>query len=152
MGRREAQEVAAWRYDPPYDFYDITDEGINELVGGGYYALRAKDNRLAAFFCIGDSALVPGGDYVGAGAVVDIGVGLRPDLTGHGRGGPFLADLLDWIGVVHPDADTVRLTVAEFNQRAIRLYERGGFHTVGRFVHAGGTGFQTMQRAMRSTT
>jgi len=65
-----------------------------------------------------------------AGGVVEIGLGLRPDLTGQGLGGEFLAAGLEFAGARH-----YALAVAAFNHRAIAVYERAGFREVRRYDH-----------------
>ncbi len=65
------------------------------------------------------------------GDVVDVGIGLRPELTGRGLGESFLRAQLDYATSKWAPA-TFRLFVAAWNERAIRLYERLGFSEVGR--------------------
>ena len=153
MGPEEAHQIIAWRYPPPYDFYNMANTEdvlalLAELLDGSYYALKSNIDRLAAFACIGNSARVPGGPYPMVGLTIDLGLGLRPELTGQGLGRRFMGDLLDWVAVEHPTARFVRLTVAEFNSRAVHLYEEAGFRTVGRFSH-GDTWFQVMERGIK---
>ena len=87
--------------------------------------------ELVAYCCFGLDARVPGGDY--DAPALDIGLGLRPDLTGQGKGLGYVQAVL---GVVqHTVAtDTFRVTVAEFNERAQKVWRRAGFRPVQRFV------------------
>jgi RimJ/RimL family protein N-acetyltransferase len=122
-----ASEVAAWHYEPPYDFYDLASDPHDEAemrdpaYAAQYRAvLEDGDERLGAFWYF-----KPQGD------VVEVGIGLRPDLTGRGLGEEFLRAQLDYArGEWRPA--TFRLFVAAWNERAIRLYERLGFSKVGR--------------------
>jgi ribosomal-protein-alanine N-acetyltransferase len=91
----DAREIAAWRYEAPYDFYDMTNdpEGLEKLLGPperrrGYYAVLSG-GELVGFFCYGLGGQLPGFDYPGDGCI-DIGLGLRPDLTGKGLGLKFI--------------------------------------------------------------
>ena len=77
------------------------------------------------------SASTPSGTSTGTDNVVDVGIGLRPELTGHGLGESFLRAQLDYATSQWSPA-TFRLFVAAWNGRAIRLYERLGFSEVGR--------------------
>jgi [ribosomal protein S18]-alanine N-acetyltransferase len=81
-----------------------------------------------AFFCIGDAAKVPIGIQFGAYSeeFIDIGIGMKPELTGHGYGITFFSFILEHIKDHFKDIP-IRLTVAKFNQRAIHLYEKFGF-------------------------
>ncbi|MCL6443460.1 MAG: GNAT family N-acetyltransferase [Alicyclobacillus sp.] len=150
MTHAAALDIASWRHDPPYDFYNLdgTEDAVNELLNGAYRSVTLDDGQLVGFYCLGESAQVPAGHAFGAyrrdgGDVVDVGIGMRPALTGRGFGSQFFAHVLMDIWSRHPHAD-LRLTVAHFNQRAIRLYEKFGFRHEVEFVHHG-TLFETMR-------
>lgn len=86
---------------------------------------------VAGFVCFGKEAQISGAHDAGLYAedALDIGLGLRPDLTGRGLGSGFLAACLDRaIWTRRPS--TLRLAVATFNTRAIAVYRRAGFQPV----------------------
>jgi len=132
MTKEYAIEILNWKYLPPYDIYnlDFNDEAILDFLVHSYMAILNQDNQLIGFYCTGTSAQVPKGyEYnVYEEDYVDIGVGLKPDLTGQGFGKEFMLYVLSEIG-----KDKLRLTVAAFNERAIRLYKRFGFQEVAKF-------------------
>jgi RimJ/RimL family protein N-acetyltransferase len=117
------EEIGAWRYPPPYDFYDGDVEPV--LNPERFYAARDGDRDLVGFLYYEDK---------GAG-VLEIGLGLRPELTGRGLGLDFfragLAFARERLG-----ARRVVLNVAAFNERAVRVYERGGFRRTGTHVRS----------------
>lgn len=134
----QALDVAAWRYPPPYDFYNGSEDpdDLRELLdpAGPYYGAVDERGDLIGFLCFGETAQVPAGHDAGAYAAdaLDIGLGMRPDLTGRGLGLPFvLAALAFADATFHPAA--FRLSAAAFNLRAIRVYERAGFLPAARF-------------------
>ena len=58
MSQRQARAIAAWRYDPPYDFYDaVADpEDLAELLDpvqreGRYFAVLGDPGGLVGFSC-----------------------------------------------------------------------------------------------------
>ena len=127
MNEKSAVEIVNWKYDAPYDFYnnEVTSEAINEIIENPYFAIVNQFEELIGFFCIGSSAQVPIGHQYGAYSeeFLDIGIGMNPELTGKGFGTIFFSTVLQHIENDLP----IRLTVAEFNQRAIRLYLKYGF-------------------------
>lgn len=133
-----AVEILNWNYDSPYDFYnnDLCAENIRELLNQKYFSVVDEHGQLIGFFCIGSAAQVPIGHVNGAYSDdhIDIGLGMKPDLTGKGYGYSFFAYILQNIKETYTDK-TIRLTVAKFNRRAIRLYERLGFRRKTEFVN-----------------
>jgi ribosomal-protein-alanine N-acetyltransferase len=127
-------ERSTWRYDTPYDFYDESDEPVRNPER--FFAVRDDDGRLAGFYYF-----EPNGD------VLEYGLGLRPDLTGRGLGLEFFRTGLEF-GRDRYRPRLVRLYVAAFNERAVKVYERAGFRATGRhtrtFERWGDVPFVTM--------
>ncbi|MEK5480489.1 MULTISPECIES: GNAT family N-acetyltransferase [unclassified Viridibacillus] len=124
-----AKEILSWRYEAPYDFYnnDLDTDSLNEMLENPYYSVLDSDGELIGFFCTGQSAQVPSGSMFGAYSEgrVDIGIGMKPGLTGKGYGYTFFSFILNHIQ--NENSLPIRLTVAKFNHRAIHLYEKLGF-------------------------
>lgn len=78
----------------------------------------------------------------------EVGLGLRPDLTGLGLGDAFLDAGLrfaaDELG-----AEGYTLAVAAFNRRAIAVYERAGFVETERYAHHTNGGVHAFVRMTR---
>jgi len=131
MTKDHAVEILNWRYSPPYEMYneEASAEGVAEFLT--YIAIVDQEDHLVGFYCTGQSAQVPKGHDFGVyqKACLDIGLGMKPELTGKGFGNEFLTFILDQL-----EADSLRLTVAKFNQRAIRLYEAFGFKREDTFI------------------
>ena len=140
-----AREVETWHYEPPWDFYDLASDPADAAEmrdparAVSYRAVLGESGRLDAFWYFD-----PDGD------TVEVGIGLRPDLTGRGQGEPYLRDQLEY-ATEHWQPLTFRLFVAAWNERAIRLYERLGFREVARetrrFELVGEHEFVRMERA-----
>ena len=129
MTQHEAKVISTWEYQAPYDFYNAPadEHDLAELLdpaqrAGRYFSVHATGEL------IGFVQLRSDGD-----AVV-VGLGLRPDLTGRGLGQSFLeASLAFARGQFAPAR--FRLSVATFNERAIKVYERAGFVVTRSFMH-----------------
>jgi ribosomal-protein-alanine N-acetyltransferase len=122
MTDEEAQQIAGWRYVTPYDFYDwVSDpDDLAELLD----PRRRGEDYFSAFD--EEGALVGSFQFKRDGKAVEVGLGLRPELTGKGLGRGFLLAGLDFArGAFAPDI--FRLSVATFNERAIKVYEGVGF-------------------------
>jgi [ribosomal protein S18]-alanine N-acetyltransferase len=130
MNHHYAMEILKWNYEPPYDFYnnEINDESIRELLEENYMAIIDLKESLTGFYCSGESAQVPAGREAGAynEAAIDVGIGMNPNLTGKGKGKAFFSFILTELQQALPQS-IIRLTVAAFNERAIKLYSNMGF-------------------------
>lgn len=115
-----AREIAAWAYEEPYEMYDGDPEGFETLLQPEYgvHAARDEHGELVGFCSFGEDGRVAGYDY--ADDALDVGLGMRPDLVGAGRGIGFTRAVLGFAGrASRPEA--FRVTIAAFNRRAQRL-------------------------------
>ena len=122
MTEQGHRELASWRYPPPYDFYDGDVDPV--LSPERYFAARDERGELVGFYYFEPKP--PDLDY---------GLGLRPDLVGHGLGLEFFDAGLAFAHERYGPR-RVFLHVAEFNERARRVYERAGFVVVSRHVRS----------------
>jgi ribosomal-protein-alanine N-acetyltransferase len=131
LSQEEAEVVAEWHYPQPYSFYDwsLDVDDLQELLdpalrGQAYWAVKDDQDELVGHF-----SFKPQED------AIEIGLGLRPDLTGRGLGAAFLAAGLEFARTQFaPERFT--LAVATFNERAITVYERAGFSRDRVYMHA----------------
>ncbi len=138
MDRASALEIVQWRYPPPYDLYNLSeDETTIAYVldpRNNLYAIRDGNTRLVGFCSFGEDGQVPGGDY--SQEALDIGMGIHPDLTGQGHGVVYARQVLAYARQVYAPP-CFRVTIAAFNQRARRVWTRCGFNLVQRFLKPG---------------
>lgn len=169
-----ANEIANWKYADEYSLYSFRqdEETMDELMSGQYFACvkskctdassvhresvrgglelfsgQSGKEELAGYFCFGKAAQIPVKEAeIYQDSFMDIGLGLRPDLCGRGLGEGFMRAGIAYANAVfHPPC--LRLTVACFNKRAIRLYQRTGFKIVREITHKKtGRDFYLMQR------
>lgn len=146
MIETEAHQITRWRYPPPYDIYNLADgeEVIQYALdpNNRFFAMKDEQEMLVGFCSFGQDAQVPGGDY--HEDALDIGLGIRPDLTGCGQGIHYVLSVLEFarqnFGLAR-----FRVTVAEFNKRAQKVWKKAGFQVVERFQGAkGGRRFVVM--------
>ena len=135
--RADAEEISRWRYGKPYSMYDGDPASAPSLLKPRflYHSVYDERGELAGYFCFGEDARVTAGRQLGLYAkepALDVGLGMRPNLTGQGMGTEFvLAGLRFAKENLSPPA--FRLTVAASNLRAVRVYERVGFEAVEAF-------------------
>lgn len=131
------REIFTWQYPPPYDVYNLSPEAVELNLPffldpqNGYYGLWDGTDRLVAFCVFGADAQVPGGNY--SQDALDIGFGLRPDLTGQGYSQKYLKEVLGYARA-HWRAAVHRVTIASFNRRARRAWEKLGFQLAETFL------------------
>ncbi len=85
MNETEAQAIVSWRYEPPYDIYNLDSPDQPAIryflePQNAFYSITGQAGDMAAFCSFGPDGQVPGGDY--KANALDIGMGLRPNLTG----------------------------------------------------------------------
>ncbi len=143
MTSEHAARILTWKYPPPYDLYDYDKaaEHILDSTGWGKTLFAALDETgaLAGELTLGfldrDDEWVSLDDMQAgrlAGCILWIGFGLRPDLTGRGLGLDFVTACADFAAQFARRQYRYRgaeigLGVYQFNQRAIKVYERAGF-------------------------
>jgi [ribosomal protein S18]-alanine N-acetyltransferase len=134
LSQEDAEAIAEWRYPEPFSFYNWTADpnDLRELLdpslrGEAYWGVEDDAGEL-----VGHLSLKPKEERT-----LEIGLGLRPDLTGRGLGGAFLAAGLAFARERFAPERFV-LAVATFNERAIKVYERAGFAPVRVYMHATG--------------
>jgi RimJ/RimL family protein N-acetyltransferase len=133
-----ARAICSWRYPEPYSVYDGSPRNLAYLLdpGNRYYAAVDAVGDLVGFFCFGADARVPGElseEESGDSEILDVGLGMRPDLTGQGRGSGFVSAGLSFARYAFAPK-MFRLAVMTFNRRAMRVYEDVGFRPVKVFT------------------
>jgi len=130
--QEQAEEIAYnWHYDGKYAFYDMEadEEDLAEFLDNNkrndsIYAVIEK-KQLIGFFSI----------YQEENNTINIGLGLRPDLTGQGTGYTFLTTGINYIKERYSPA-FISLAVATFNTRAIKVYKKAGFKETTTFMQS----------------
>ena len=128
----DVRDFITWRYEPPYDGYSITGNEAELVV----YFLSDKvrchalleNSELVGFCTFGSDAQVPGGDYFQNR--LDIGLGIRPALTGQGNGRSYVAAVIEF---ALQQELPLRVTIAGINERAIKVWEANGFRQTQNF-------------------
>lgn len=137
ISEKEARAILTWRYEPPYELYnpqpaDLDEDLANLLDPQNNYFSVFDKGELIAFRCFGADARVAGGNY--EAEALDMGGGLRPNLTGHGLGPQVMQAAVDFAhDRFHPPL--FRVTVAQFNLRAQKACLKVGYQPVDRFTH-----------------
>jgi [ribosomal protein S18]-alanine N-acetyltransferase len=146
MDEVDAAAIAAWQYEPPYSFYDWTADAddLALLLGaetreGRYFSVHDETGELVGFF-----------GFQLEGTDVVVGLGLHPSLTGRGLGQQFVETGLEFARVRF-DPARFRLSVATFNERAIRVYERCRFVPGRTYDHATNGGVYPFLEMTRPT-
>ena len=154
LDQASVRAFIAWRYDQPYDVYNIviSDEKIENLIGfytdpaTCAYAIDDERGDLLAFCSFGEDGKVSGADY--SADALDIGMGVRPELTGQSLGGSFASAVIDFAQRTFAP-HLLRVTIAQFNMRAQRVWLKLGFQPIQTFVStSNGMTFVVMTRAV----
>ncbi len=121
----QGEVMAQWRYPGPWAVYDVT--GPLDPAEG-FWAVLDEAGDVAGYACFGFEARVPGMSE--RPGVLDVGVGMRPDLTGQGFGRAFAEAVLTH-GHAISGVGRLRAVVQEWNARGRRLLTGLGFAETG---------------------
>ncbi|HEX6543353.1 MAG TPA: GNAT family protein [Ktedonobacterales bacterium] len=126
----DARAISRWHYDGIYAFYDqdlapmltlVLFRGVMRMLGlEGFVVLDDSGRRIGIF------------TFIQRGNSVEIGLAMRPDLTGRGLGLDFVKLGMDFARARYAPT-RFDLDVATFNERARRVYERAGFRPLETF-------------------
>jgi [ribosomal protein S18]-alanine N-acetyltransferase len=129
LQRSDAEAVASWAYQGPWSIYDSRPGDALISAEAGYDAAVVDDDgSLVGYLCVGQEARVPG--LAEAEGVLDIGVGMRPDLVGQGRGRSFGTVVLEYLRERYGD-QPLRAVIQSWNERSLRLARNLGFRDAG---------------------
>ncbi|MFF3102514.1 GNAT family N-acetyltransferase [Viridibacillus arvi] len=142
MTQEQAEEIAFnWHYDAEYSFYDMEadKEDLVEFLDpnkrGDSNFVVTKDNDIIGFFSFNQVDI----------NTIDIGLGMRPNLTGNGNGLEFLKAGIEFAELKYTPQN-IMLSVATFNQRAIKVYRKIGFEEVDTFMqNTNGNSFEFLK-------
>lgn len=138
--------IENWKYDNEYSIYDYSFEAkwlLEETRWGNekFAVLNEDDNLIGEFtieFFQETFEFSDNNNYVDIQTVKNnpdnsyqmwVGWGLKPNLTGKGLGKSFVSACIDFaVKLYNYRGEYIRLGVAEFNNRAIKVYSKLGFH------------------------
>jgi [ribosomal protein S18]-alanine N-acetyltransferase len=130
----DARVISRWHYDGIYAFYD---QSILPMLSLTLFQAPLRMVGLEAFAVLDAANGVgePSGifTFTQRGTAIEIGLAMRPDLTGRGMGLTFVEA---GIAFARDRYAPTRFTldVATFNERARRVYERAGFRPLETFT------------------
>ena len=128
----DGMEIAMWRLPGPWAVHDALEAPREDE---GYWAVEDANGTLVGYCCFGEAARIPG--MQPAPGLLDVALGLRPDLVGRGLSS-------DLARVVVARAREVaagrrlRTVVATSNTPGRRAAERAGFTVSGAYEVPGG--------------
>lgn len=127
--KSDVENFLAWKYEGIYSFYDNNvDKNKIEWIEG--FLVSSNDFSVYNEY----NELVGNCSYYYIDKFFCIGVQMRPNITGKGFGTEFVKSVVDF-GKQKYNYNYIDLTVAKFNKRAIKVYERLGFKVIEEFVN-----------------
>lgn len=127
----DARAISRWHYEGIYAFYDqdavslltpVLFRTLMRMLGLEAFVVMGDDNQRIGIFT-----------FIRQDSSVEIGLAMRPDLTGRGMGLDFVKAGMDFARARYAPR-RFTLDVATFNERARRVYERAGFRPLETFT------------------
>jgi len=121
------RELCQWQYPPPYDLFEWPDWDTMVRDGVEFGDPEVRERQYAAVVDP-EGALLGFAQFFPLEGVTRLGLGLRPELCGLGRGIglAFVLAIAEEARRRAPGND-IDLEVLTWNARAIRVYEKAGF-------------------------
>lgn len=136
MTESDAIAISSWHYPPPYEMYNWIPWKTALEQERDYAVPKIRRQQFRSVYYGGELCgfvqWFPLLAEDGSRAVIRLGLGLRPDWCGKGRGADFAAFLAATAAQGHPGCE-IDLEVAAANVRAIRAYKRAGFIIAGEY-------------------
>lgn len=130
MNAEYADEIIDnWYYDGIYSFYDMTadEEDLKIFTDRTYW-----ENTTFAVLDESD-VLIGWSSFYMEDEALWLSLGLKPELTGLGLGKEFVSECIEFARSHYRlDQEPIKLDVALFNERAIKVYKKVGFHELGK--------------------
>ena len=131
MLKKYDYEIAHWKYEGVYEFYNRMGEiqlsdRPEEIIENSFVVLNVNGELIGHFHfgSVGRIPTVENYDYTDE--YLDMGLGMRPDVCGLGMGANFIKLGTEFAEQKY-NMKKLRLSVAAFNERAIKAYEKAGF-------------------------
>jgi len=121
----DGMDIAMWKTPGPWRIQDSLE---TPRPDEGYWAVRDATDRLIGFCCFGEDARVPG--LAGSSKLLDVALGLAPELTGRRLSKEFAAAVVAHARKVAEDRK-LRCVVAAWNVVGRHTAENVGFHVTG---------------------
>ncbi len=134
-----AREILKSKNEPPYAIYNYMPQYLQEDVAyhidsaNNIYSMYRED-ELVGYCSFGQDGRVPGGEY--SELALDIGLMIKPELTGQGLGSEFIEDVIRFARKQFKP-NQLRVTILTTNLRAIRVWEKSGFQKTQTFKREG---------------
>jgi [ribosomal protein S18]-alanine N-acetyltransferase len=134
----DGMEIAMWRLPGPWAVHDALEAPRDDE---GYWAVEDSTGRLVGYCCFGQAARPPG--LQAAPGMLDVALGLRPDLIGRGLSAEFARAVVAHAHEVAARDDLaagrrLRTVVATNNVPGRRAAEGTGFTVTGAYEVPGG--------------
>jgi ribosomal-protein-alanine N-acetyltransferase len=130
--------LSGWHYEAPFDIFNWPAWEEMTACGIEFGDPSVREKQYAAVTNIAGE-LAGFAQFFPLLGVMRLGLGMRPDLCGHGLGLAFTGTILDEAKRRAAGAE-IDLEVLTWNTRAIRVYEKAGFEITDTYTRSTLTG------------
>ena len=122
---QDAKEICSWTYPDEYSVYNM---GTWDRVVQEKWAIANEEKRQEQFRSVYENnKLIGYFRFRDIDGIINIGLGMKPELCGQGKGKQFLQYILSTEELKNKN---IELEVRNFNARAIKSYENVGFKKI----------------------
>ncbi|MDF2925573.1 MAG: family N-acetyltransferase [Paenibacillaceae bacterium] len=126
MNIRHCQDICTWTYEPPYDIYQWSSWAQMEETAEEFGDREIRETQYVSVLDREGGLLIGYAQLFPLLGVTRIGLGMRPELCGHGMGPAFVRFIAEEARRRQPK-DEIDLEVLTWNVRALKAYTKAGF-------------------------
>lgn len=139
MNIRHCQDICTWIYEPPYDIYHWSSWSHMEENGEEFGDTQIRETQYISILDQQTQLMVGYAQLFPLEGVTRLGLGMRPELCGHGIGPSFVRFVAEEARRRRPQ-DEIDLEVLVWNDRARKAYVRAGFVVTDEYERPSPTG------------
>lgn len=128
FSEEDAKSICLWRYKDQYSVYNLPEWNISKVKNLGITNSNLRNKQFKSLY--NNDTLIGYFRIIEKENFLSLGIGLNPKYCGLGLSNIIIPKIIEFAKIKY-QKKIIRLIVRDFNQRAIKAYEKFGFKSEG---------------------